>query len=96
MAHSYVEVHDSEEDAFRHFAQEYGSNSILLIDTYDPVEGIRTAAKVAKEFVARTGARLAGIRLDSGDLVTLSRFAREYFATPGRRFHEDLRQWRPR
>jgi nicotinate phosphoribosyltransferase len=80
MAHSYVEVHDCEEDAFRHFAQQYGANSILLVDTYDPVEGIKTAAKVAKEALESNGVRLAGIRLDSGDLVTLSRFAREYFA----------------
>ncbi len=83
MAHSYVEVHDSEEAAFRCFAEQYGANSILLVDTYDPVQGIKTAARVAKETRASTGVELAGIRLDSGDLVALSRFARDHFAEQG-------------
>jgi nicotinate phosphoribosyltransferase len=83
MAHSYVEVHDSEEEAFRRFARQYGANSILLVDTYDPVEGIKTAARVAKEIAEGEGVKLAGIRLDSGDLVALTRFARDHFANQG-------------
>jgi nicotinate phosphoribosyltransferase len=83
MAHSYVEVHDREEDAFRHFARQYGSNSILLVDTYDSIEGIKTAAKVAKDVFESEGVKLAGIRLDSGDLVALSRFARDHFRNQG-------------
>lgn len=83
MAHSYVEVHDSEQGAFRHFARQYGSSSILLVDTYDPVEGIRTAAQVTKDILEDDGIKLAGIRIDSGDFVTLTRFARDYFICQG-------------
>ena len=79
MAHSFVEAHESEEQAFRNFAQLYGKRAILLVDTYDSIEGIRTAARVAKDF-AQQGVRIRGIRLDSGDLTELSRFAREHFA----------------
>jgi nicotinate phosphoribosyltransferase len=79
MAHSFVEAHDSEEQAFRDFAHLYGEKTILLVDTYDSIEGIRTAARVAKDF-ADKGIRIRGIRLDSGDIAELSRFAREHFA----------------
>ncbi len=78
MTHSFIEAHESEEQAFRDFAEIYRENAILLVDTYDSHEGIRTAARVAKDFVAR-GIRIRGIRLDSGDLLSLSRFAREHF-----------------
>lgn len=79
MAHSFVQVHDSEEDAFRSFAEAYGENAILLVDTYDSIEGVKIAGKVAKRLCERKGIRIRGIRLDSGDLVNLSRFARKYF-----------------
>jgi nicotinate phosphoribosyltransferase len=78
MAHSFVEAHDSEEQAFRDFADLYGERAILLVDTYDSIEGIKTAGRVAGDFAGR-GIRIRGIRLDSGDLVQLSRFARDYF-----------------
>jgi nicotinate phosphoribosyltransferase len=79
MAHSFVQVHDSQEQAFRDFAEQYRENAILLVDTYDPAKGIEVAAKVAKEFVEKQGVKLAGIRIDSGDLLALSRLARECF-----------------
>jgi nicotinate phosphoribosyltransferase len=79
MAHSFIEAHASEEQAFRDFAELYREKTILLVDTYDSHEGIRTAARVAKDFAGR-GIRIRGIRLDSGDLLTLSRFARDLFA----------------
>ncbi len=82
MAHSFIEAHDSEEQAFRNFAEIYGERSILLVDTYDSREGIRTAARVARDFAGR-GIRIRGIRLDSGDLLGLSRFAREHFGKEG-------------
>jgi nicotinate phosphoribosyltransferase len=78
MAHSFIEAHDSEEHAFRHYAELYRERAILLVDTYDSIEGIRTAARVAQDF-ARRGIRIHGIRLDSGNLVALSRFARDHF-----------------
>ena len=50
----------------------YPDGSTLLIDTYDTVEGARRAARVGRELAAR-GGRLGGVRLDSGDLLELSR-----------------------
>ena len=82
MAHSFVEAHESEEQAFRDFAEIHRENTILLVDTYDSVAGIKTAARVAKDFLRR-GIPLRGIRLDSGDLVELSRFARTHFQKEG-------------
>jgi len=83
MAHSFVQVHDSEEQSFRDFAEKYGENAILLVDTYDSIEGIKKATKVAKELFEQKGIKIKGIRLDSGDLVNLSKFARKYFQEQG-------------
>jgi nicotinate phosphoribosyltransferase len=85
MAHSFIEAHDSEEQAFQDYAEIYGDRAILLVDTYDSVEGIKTAARVAKKFAAK-GIRIRGIRLDSGDLLGLSRYAREHFKKQGLEF----------
>jgi len=75
MAHSFVESFDDEADAFRAFARLFPASSTLLVDTYDTVSGIRAAAAVGQEMAAR-GAQLNAIRLDSGDLLGLSRAAR--------------------
>ncbi len=75
MAHSFVESFTSEEAAFRAYARSYPNHSILLVDTYDTREGIRRAVEVGRELAAH-GSRLTGVRLDSGDLVELSRAAR--------------------
>ena len=48
MAHSFVEIHKTEESSFENFIECYGPESILLIDTYDPAKGIKKAAAVAK------------------------------------------------
>lgn len=85
MAHSFIEAHESEEQAFRDYARLYGDKTILLVDTYDSIEGIRTAARVAKDSADR-GIRLRGIRLDSGDILELSRFARDHFKEAGVEF----------
>ena len=85
MAHSFIEAHESEEQAFRDYAEIYGGNAILLVDTYDSIEGIKTAARVAQDFRDR-GIQIRGIRLDSGDLVELSRFARDHFRKTGVEF----------
>jgi nicotinate phosphoribosyltransferase len=85
MAHSFVEAHSSEEQAFRSYAEIYGERAILLVDTYDSIEGIKTAARVAKDFLGE-GTKIRGIRLDSGDLVELSKFARAYFKNEGLEF----------
>ncbi|MHC4517701.1 MAG: nicotinate phosphoribosyltransferase [Planctomycetota bacterium] len=83
MAHSYVQAHESEEQAFLDFARQFGERAVLLVDTYDTIKGIQVAAAVAKEIVEERGAKIKGIRIDSGDLVALSRFAREYFKREG-------------
>jgi nicotinate phosphoribosyltransferase len=76
MAHSYVECFASETEAFEAFTQSYPNGSTLLIDTYDTVEAARRAAEVAHGLAA-SGGRLGGVRLDSGDLLELSRQVRD-------------------
>jgi nicotinate phosphoribosyltransferase len=71
MAHSFVMSHDDEREAFRAYARAFPNAVILLIDTYDTVEGARRAAEVAHE-LAPDGITIAGVRLDSGDLADLS------------------------
>jgi nicotinate phosphoribosyltransferase len=75
MAHSYVEAFADETAAFEAFTRSYPNGSTLLIDTYDTLEGARRAAAVARELAVR-GGRLGAVRLDSGDLLDLSRRVR--------------------
>lgn len=70
MAHSYIEAHDSEEEAFRAFARLY-PHTTLLVDTYDTLEGVRRAIRLAGE-----GFRIGAVRLDSGDLAELAHQSR--------------------
>ncbi|GAB6066204.1 nicotinate phosphoribosyltransferase [Aquifex pyrophilus] len=71
MAHSYVMIFDKEEDAFRAFARLYPKNAIFLVDTYDTIEAVKKVVKLAKE-----GVPTVGIRIDSGDIVKLTKEAR--------------------
>lgn len=64
-AHSWTMVHETELEAFEHYTQAFPESTILLIDTYDTLEGARRAIKAA-------GSKLKGVRLDSGDLAELS------------------------
>jgi nicotinate phosphoribosyltransferase len=75
MAHSYIECFEDETKAFEAYTRSYPVGTTLLIDTYDTVEGARRAARVATRLAAR-GGRLGGVRLDSGDLLDLSRRVR--------------------
>jgi nicotinate phosphoribosyltransferase len=75
MAHSYIMFFDREIDSFRAFARTFPENSTFLIDTYDDVKGAENAAVVAKE-MEKTGHRLNAVRLDSGNLLVLSRKVR--------------------
>jgi len=75
MAHSFVEAHDDESEAFADFARSFPDNAVLLIDTYDTLAGARNAIAVAKR-LSRHGIGIRGVRLDSGDLATLSREVR--------------------
>jgi nicotinate phosphoribosyltransferase len=76
MAHSFVQAHDDETDAFEHFLEVYPQGSTLLIDTYDTEEGARKIVRLAKN-LAHRGLRIAALRLDSGDLAGLARSVRE-------------------
>ena len=82
MAHSYVIAFEREIDAFRAFVKSFPENSVLLIDTYDPVEGAHKAAQVARE-MATEGKRLKGVRLDSGDMAEISRKVRRVLDEAG-------------
>ncbi|MBI2370811.1 MAG: nicotinate phosphoribosyltransferase [Deltaproteobacteria bacterium] len=75
MAHSYVSAFLHEVEAFRAFARAFPANTILLIDTYDTVAAAHKAVEVAKEMEAQ-GHKLAGVRLDSGDITALSQEVR--------------------
>jgi nicotinate phosphoribosyltransferase len=75
QAHSWVMAFDSELEAFEAYAEAMGNNVILLVDTYDSLQGVRHAVEVGRKLRER-GHRLAGIRLDSGDLAWLSKAAR--------------------
>jgi nicotinate phosphoribosyltransferase len=68
-AHMWTMAHATEEDAFASYVATFPSASILLIDTYDTLRGARRAAEIA-------GEKLKGVRLDSGDLLALSRAVR--------------------
>ncbi len=73
MAHSYIESFASEADAFRAFAKDFPDQTTFLVDTYDTLNGVRTAIEVIRELGL---VRNLGVRLDSGDLDSLSRQAR--------------------
>ena len=76
MAHSFIMSYEEELDAFRAFARTFPNKSTLLIDTYDDLAGAEKAAVVAKE-LEKKGCRLGGVRLDSGDLVEISKQVRK-------------------
>ncbi|MCI0635064.1 MAG: nicotinate phosphoribosyltransferase [Actinobacteria bacterium] len=74
MAHSYVESFPSEIDAFRTFARDSPGRTTFLVDTYDTLNGVLTAIRVIRELELTDN---LGVRLDSGDLLELSRKTRE-------------------
>ena len=75
MAHSFIGTFSREIDAFRAYARSFPDTSIFLIDTYDPIEGARNAITVALE-MKEAGHQLLSVRLDSGDVLDLSRRVR--------------------
>ena len=80
MAHSYVEAHDSEVEAFRAFSALY-PETILLVDTYDTLEGVRKVIDMMDE--TDEDVQVRGIRLDSGDLAELAHAARRLLDEAG-------------
>lgn len=84
MAHSFIQLHNSELEAFMSYAQINPDNAIFLVDTFDTLKsGIPNAIKVAKEYLEPRGYRLKAIRLDSGDLAYLSKEARKMLDEAG-------------
>jgi nicotinate phosphoribosyltransferase len=81
-AHSWVMSFGDELAAFREYARASPNNCVFLVDTYDTLLGVQHAIEVGRELVA-TGHRLAGIRLDSGDLSYLAHKAREMLDAAG-------------
>jgi nicotinate phosphoribosyltransferase len=79
MAHSYVLSFESEEEAFEAFMRGNPGNALLLVDTYDTLEGVRRAIQASR----RTEIPLTGIRIDSGDLAGLAREARRLLDEAG-------------
>jgi nicotinate phosphoribosyltransferase len=73
MAHSYIQAHESELEAFRRFSELY-PETVLLVDTYDTLEGVRNVIRLSKEL--GSSFRVRGIRLDSGDMADLARRSR--------------------
>ncbi|MDY0044067.1 MAG: nicotinate phosphoribosyltransferase [Syntrophales bacterium] len=84
MAHSYIQAHDNELEAFLNFAAANPANTTLLIDTYDVEKGAAHAAEAAR-ILSKKGIRVNAIRLDSGDLLTQSKEVRKFFDAQG--FH---------
>lgn len=68
MAHSFVQAHDDESEAFEHFARSLPENVILLIDTYDTEAAAKKVVALAPR-LQRDGIKIKGVRLDSGDLA---------------------------
>lgn len=69
MAHSYIQAHEDELTAFREFTALY-PDTILLVDTYETLEGVQKVIRLARELGERF--QVKGVRLDSGDLAKLA------------------------
>jgi nicotinate phosphoribosyltransferase len=81
MAHSYIEAFPSEREAFVAFATDFPDRTAFLVDTYDTDAGITTALDVAAALDLRGK---LGVRIDSGDLLQLSKQARRHLDAEGR------------
>jgi len=78
VAHSYIMVFDSEEEAFRAFARSFPKKAVFLLDTYDTMEAAKKVVKLSSE-----GIPVVGVRLDSGDIGTLTRQVRRLLDDAG-------------
>lgn len=84
MAHSWVQLFDTEYEAFRAYAQAYPENCTLLIDTYNVLKsGLPNAIRVFDEVLKPKGIRPVGIRIDSGDITYLSKRCRQILDAAG-------------
>lgn len=84
MAHSWVQLFDSEYEAFKAYAKNYPHGCTLLVDTYNVLKsGIPNAIRVFDEVLKPMGARPVGVRIDSGDITYLSKKCREMLDAAG-------------
>ena len=84
MAHAWVQMFDTEYEAFKAYAQMYPNNCTLLVDTYNTLKsGVPNAIKVFNEVLKPMGITKCGIRLDSGDMTYLTRKARQMLDEAG-------------
>ncbi len=84
MAHSWVQMFDSEYEAFRTYCEIYPNNATLLVDTYNVIEsGIPNAIRVFNEVLAPKGIRKCAIRIDSGDITYLTKKVRKMLDDAG-------------
>ena len=84
MAHAWVQMFDTEYEAFKTYCEMYPNNTTLLVDTYNTLEsGIPNAIKAFKEILIPKGITNFGIRLDSGDISYLSKKARKMLDEAG-------------
>ncbi len=82
LAHSYIQAHDDEYEAFRSFARLY-PDTVLLVDTYDTLDGVRKVVDLKREL--GPSFRVSAVRLDSGDLGDLAFKARQLLDESGLR-----------
>ncbi len=84
MAHAWVQMFDTEYEAFKAYCQMYPNNATLLVDTYNTLKsGVPNAIRAFNEVLKPLGITKCGIRLDSGDMAYLSRKARQMLDEAG-------------
>ena len=84
MAHSWVQMFDTEYEAFKEYCKRYPHNATLLVDTYDVLKsGIPNAIKAFNEVLKPLGITKCGIRIDSGDITYLTKKARKMLDEAG-------------
>jgi nicotinate phosphoribosyltransferase len=82
MAHSFVQIHDDEATAFEDFARARPDGVVLLIDTFDTEAGARKVVELAAK-LKKDGISIRGVRIDSGDLIAMSRKVRDILNAGG-------------
>ena len=82
QAHSWIMSFDDELEAFQAYAKALPNNCIFLVDTYDTLQGVKKAVEVGK-WLRQQGHEMLGVRLDSGDLASLSVAARKILDEAG-------------
>lgn len=84
MAHAWVQMYDSELEAFKSYCRTYPHNAVLLVDTYNTLKsGVPNAIRAFNEVLKPMGITQCGIRLDSGDMAYLTRKARQMLDEAG-------------